>query len=177
MLGHVVITEDFELHDDHLDHDAEFKCGGTSHKMADQFSGLWKCLLVNWKRKFTRLTDHAKSAHRQLAVPATVPESSPIEQELQKDIAEATTQRKSTGNEDARRKLQEREAKKKMLRRSTALDLAGSPESEASPSSCSSPESKSCADLVLGDDAFADNLHTPPRAGWTLVEGDAGAWE
>ena len=71
--SHVVINEHFLLHDNHLDHEAKFVCGGTSHLMADQFNGApWKSLLVNWKKKFLRLTLFAKSAKQQLACPIVV---------------------------------------------------------------------------------------------------------
>ena len=173
--SHVVINEHFFLHDNHLDHESKFVCGGTSHLMSDQFIGApWKALLVNWKKKFLRLNDHAKSAQKQLACPIVVSEDDKTQNELQCIVNDAAKGRAAAGVNQARIKLKQREDDKKRLRVAQASPcMAHSPatSSTSTPISSIASGSGNGIDASPIADSFADDLHTPPRApGWALAE-------
>ena len=175
--SHVVINEHFQLHDNHLDHEAKFVCGGTSHLMADQFIGApWKSLLVNWKKKFLRLTDHAKSAKKQLACTIVGSASAQTKSELQQVVNEAAKVRTAAGCAQARLKLKQREEDKKRLRVAQASpSMANSPATPPTSTPISSIASGSGNGIDASPiaDSFADDLHTPPRVpAWALAEED-----
>ena len=111
--SHVVITQDFDLHDNHLDHEARFTCGGTTHTLANEFNGAWKAYLVNFKRRFNRLNDHAKAACKQLAVPEIVPEHVQQKNDVKKLVQDAEQEKNAERWEAAKHRLLQREDGKK----------------------------------------------------------------
>ena len=163
--SHVVINEHFLLHDNHLDHEAKFLCGGTSHLMADQFIGApWKAFLANSKKKNFRMTDHAKSAKQQLACPILVSEGEKTKNELQQVVNGAAKVRTAAGCTQARLKLKHREEDKKSLSVAKASPcMANSPATSSTSTPISSSGSGSGIEAPSEDD-FADDFYTPPRA-------------
>ena len=117
---HVVITAAYELHDNHLDHEARFTCSGTIHIMAKQFEGAWKTYLVNANKRFTRFANHAKAAAKKLDAPKSVPASDQDKALIQESIAAAQTERNHEANESTKRKLAKNEEDKKKAQESVS---------------------------------------------------------
>ena len=72
--GHVYITPDFVLVDNHLDHLARCVLQGSRELLCDYVEDfgeqLGKQLLLNASKKFTRLSVHAKEATKRVSAPA-----------------------------------------------------------------------------------------------------------
>ena len=67
---HVVIDSQLKLLDNHLAHRARLVYNDTCQNLSELFGdAAWKPMMVGWKRKFRKLTIHAKAAHQQLADP------------------------------------------------------------------------------------------------------------